>query len=180
MLLPGFLLGFLFDPDDRGDILLRNVNWLSPKYTALCTSDHVASLRVYRKPLIKHGTQTLCCLQVSSQHLLRTAISCRFYATVFFFLMTRSEFFPALWQPVLFWFSSADRQIALYSLCSMQVSLSCLFYLFVRNVFMMNTSTESALVLPFLQTPCIICRSAEWAWNRVLSLVCLFAKQQWF
>jgi hypothetical protein len=31
----GFLLGLFFDPEDRGDMFLRNVGWLSTDYTAL-------------------------------------------------------------------------------------------------------------------------------------------------
>jgi hypothetical protein len=31
----GFLLGLLFNPEDGGDILLRNFGWLSKDYTAL-------------------------------------------------------------------------------------------------------------------------------------------------
>jgi hypothetical protein len=31
---PGFLLGLLFDPEDSGDMFLKNV-WLSPNYMAL-------------------------------------------------------------------------------------------------------------------------------------------------
>jgi hypothetical protein len=31
-----FLLGLLFCPDDRGDMFLRNVSWLSLNYSALC------------------------------------------------------------------------------------------------------------------------------------------------
>jgi hypothetical protein len=36
----GFLLGFVFNPDDGGDMLLRNVNWLS---TDLCPRRHNSS-----------------------------------------------------------------------------------------------------------------------------------------
>jgi hypothetical protein len=34
----GFLLGWLFDPEDGGDMFLRNVSWLSTDYTALYLS----------------------------------------------------------------------------------------------------------------------------------------------
>jgi hypothetical protein len=39
---PGFLLGLIFDPEDRSDIMFRNVNELSPKYAALCTRYRIA------------------------------------------------------------------------------------------------------------------------------------------
>jgi hypothetical protein len=32
----GFLLGLFLDPEDGGDMFLRNVGWLSSDYTALC------------------------------------------------------------------------------------------------------------------------------------------------
>jgi hypothetical protein len=32
----GFLLGLLFKQEDRGNMFLRNVSWLSPDYTVLC------------------------------------------------------------------------------------------------------------------------------------------------
>jgi hypothetical protein len=31
----GFLLGIFFDPEDGGDMFLRNVGWLSADYTTL-------------------------------------------------------------------------------------------------------------------------------------------------
>jgi hypothetical protein len=33
----GFLLSLLFEPEDHGDMFLRNVGWLSAEYTALCS-----------------------------------------------------------------------------------------------------------------------------------------------
>jgi hypothetical protein len=35
LLYAGFLLGLLFDPEDRGDMFIRNVGWLQPDYTVL-------------------------------------------------------------------------------------------------------------------------------------------------
>jgi hypothetical protein len=34
-----FLLALFFDPEDGGDILLQNVDWLSTDYTALIPED---------------------------------------------------------------------------------------------------------------------------------------------
>jgi hypothetical protein len=33
-----FLLGLIFDPEDGGDMFLRNADWLPVTYTALCAS----------------------------------------------------------------------------------------------------------------------------------------------
>jgi hypothetical protein len=38
--LQGFLLGLFFDPEDEGDMFLRNVGWLSTDYTALYLHNH--------------------------------------------------------------------------------------------------------------------------------------------
>jgi hypothetical protein len=35
LLLAGFLLGFFFDPEEEGDVLLRNIGYISTDHTAL-------------------------------------------------------------------------------------------------------------------------------------------------
>jgi hypothetical protein len=39
----GFLLGLLVDPDDGGDVFLRNVGWLSTGYIAFYPRRHNSS-----------------------------------------------------------------------------------------------------------------------------------------
>jgi hypothetical protein len=36
----GFLLGLLFDPEDEGDMFVRNIGCLSPRYTAVYPRSH--------------------------------------------------------------------------------------------------------------------------------------------
>jgi hypothetical protein len=50
------LLGLFFDPEDTGDILFLNVNWLSTDYTALYPGRQNSSIIVYSEKEKKNLT----------------------------------------------------------------------------------------------------------------------------
>jgi hypothetical protein len=47
----GFLLTLLFEPEDGGDMLLRNVGWLSTDYTLLCSRRQKSAWTLFKERL---------------------------------------------------------------------------------------------------------------------------------